>query len=44
MRGVLLAALLAAVTGVLAAAVMILGPTGGAPIMSEQAFLQSETR
>ena len=44
MKGLLLAALLAALTGVLAAAVMILGPTGAAPVMSEKAFVQSETR
>ena len=44
MKGVLLAALVAAVAGVLAAAVMILGPTGAAPVMSEKAFVQSETR
>ena len=44
MKGVLLAALMAAVAGMLAAAVMILGPTGAAPVMSEKAFAQSETR
>lgn len=44
MRGLLWAALLAAVAGVLAASVMILGPTGAKPVMSERAFLQSETR
>ena len=44
MKGPLLAALLAAVAGLLAAAVMILGPTGGAPAMTQSAFWQSETR
>ena len=44
MKGPLLAASLAAVAGVLAAAVMILGPTGAVPVMSEHAFVQSETR
>ena len=42
MKGLLFAALLAAVTGVIAAAVMILGPTGASPVMSENAFVQSE--
>ena len=44
MKGPLLVATLAAVAGVLAAAVMILGPTGAVPLMSEHAFVQSETR
>lgn len=41
---VVLAAALAAVAGVSAAAVMILGPTGAMPAMSHAAFIQSEDR